>query len=155
MLLLKEDSKGKTNNYEKLEQRLSKSEETNENLQGQIVKDTNTITELYSQHAIFNNELCDVKSCEEEAIDLYYQIITNFGGSAEGPPINFSAKDIFEQMNKEFDSLPEFVGQATDFIALSSTNNILDSLEHLGCAHFYDFFKRVFPFLRRNTRDTL
>lgn len=49
-------------------------------------------------------------------------------------------------MKEEIKGVPEFVRRETNFTALSSVNNVLDSLERLGCAHFHDFLKKSFSF---------
>lgn len=129
-----------------MSQKLSQSEETHERLREQIVKDVNTIAHLNSRIGLFNKEIQETKARGQEAANIYCQMISSFGGFTDEPSSTLSTKEIFDWMKKELEGLPEFVGRATDFTALSSVNNVVYSLERLGFVHFHDFLKKSFSF---------
>lgn len=68
--------------------------------------------------------------------ELYQSALAGFGGATSSLPADASALGVFARFKENIAKLPDFVGGAMDFGALSCATNLCKTLEKMGCSHF-------------------
>ena len=74
--------------------------------------------------------------------ELYRAALAGFGGATSPLPADASAYGILAWFKENVAKLPDFVGGAMDFGALSCATNLCKTLGKLGCAHFAELRSR-------------
>ena len=74
--------------------------------------------------------------------ELYQAALAGFRSTTSSLPTDASALGIFAWFKENVAKLPDFVGGAMDFGALSCATNLCKTLGKLGCAHFAELRSR-------------
>jgi uncharacterized protein YlxW (UPF0749 family) len=102
--------------------------ETAENLRKEVNAERESSATLKAQVDMLTKRLEDAKAVGLVAADLNIGALGQFGGVASSLPSEPSAYNIFSWMKSNFAKLPDFIGGAIDFGALSATTNFSQML---------------------------
>ena len=97
---------------------------------------------MNAQVDILTKRLEDAKAVGLAATDLCIGALGQFGGVASLLSPEPSAYNIFSWMKSNFAKLPDFVGGAVDFGALSAATNFSKMLAQSGCTNTEGFEKK-------------
>jgi hypothetical protein len=123
-------------------ERALKALETAKNLYKEVNAEWESSAALKAQVDMLTKHLEDAKVVGLVAADLYIGSLGQFGGVASSLPSKPSPYNIFSWMMSNFTKLPDFVGGAVDFGALSAAMNFLKMLAQSCCVHTECFEKK-------------
>ena len=115
--------------------RTLKAIETADNLRKAVDVEREYGVALKAQVDVLTKRLEDAKAIGLAATELYVGALEQFGGSTSSLPSDPSTFNIFSSMKANFLKLPDFVGRAIDFGALTSATNFSKMLTQDGCSH--------------------
>jgi hypothetical protein len=115
--------------------RAQKANETTEGLRKEIDAEKESNATLVAQVALLNKHLDEAKAVGLSATDLYMSALSGFGAITPPLPADVSTYGTFSWVKANFSKLPEFVGKAGDFAALSSATNLSKTMAKLCCEH--------------------
>lgn len=95
-----------------------------------------------SQVGLLTKQLEEAKTTGLAAAEMYHAALADFGGVTSSLPADASAFTIFGWTRSNFVKLPEFVGGAMDFAALSCDTNLSKTLGKVGCTHVVSLKER-------------
>lgn len=116
--------------------RLEKVVASNESLRNEIAAERSSSQALSAQVELLQKRLEEARVAGLAAVELYQAALGGFGGTTSPLPADASALSIFGWFKENVAKLPEFVGGAVDFGALSCATNLCKTLGKLGCSHF-------------------
>lgn len=108
--------------------RLKKAGDTNESLRKEIDAEKALSKALSAQVQLLNKRLDEVRVVRLFAAKTYQSALAGFGGATSTLPADASAYAILSCLKANFAKLPEFVGGAIDFGALSCATNLCKTL---------------------------
>lgn len=95
---------------------------------------------------ILYDHLVSTKKLGHATAREYIDIVQSFGGVIEVVPPEASATKVFYWFFSRFGFLSDFISKVAYFAVLSSTINLLPTLEKLGCDRVGDLHKKSFVF---------
>lgn len=121
---------------ELLVNRLEKLSTENKGLREDLEAERSSVQALTSQSALLTKRLDDARAAGVFAVEAYQSALARFGGVTSSLPPDASAYGLFSWLKENFLQLPDFVGGAVDFGALSCVTNVSKLLGKIGCSHF-------------------
>ena len=122
-------------------ERALKAVETTENLHKEVAIERESSMTLGAQVNLLTKRLEDAGAVGLVVAKLYSKALGQFGGVTSSLPTDPSPYNIFSWMKSNFAKLPDFLGGAVDFGALSAATNFSKMLIQSGCSHDLSFME--------------
>lgn len=115
--------------------RLEKGNDENERLHKQVEAERSASRALSAQIDLLTKRLKEARNVGTSAAKVYQVALAGFGGATSPLLVDASTYGIFAWLRENFAKLPEFVGGAMDFGALSCATNLCKTLGKASCSH--------------------